>query len=906
MDIRNRIKAIPIWPALAVLGAILIAAPLGTFARWAAAAVLFLALPPCWKACATPLVLRIDRLAPDWRRLAATCLPYAAATVGTLVALGPVALGQMPVSQDHANHYFATHVLVHEMLPTGRFFGWTDSLGTGYPFGDTYHTAPYLVTGLVHLASFGLVPLQNSYAFGIALAWLVPVLAVTAWARRLAGPWAAAFAGLAYGLDMGGDREGGWIYGMFHGVWPQQLGTGVWLFALLALWRLVEKPDTRRLSAAALLAGLCLWLHPLNAMTLLAAALLLVAISLPGALSSETPDARRGVLALIPALLAAGLIGVLWVVRMVLASDVVFANTAYWEPLGELVKRLLEGHLFENELALICGLALVGAFAAARAGGRLGAFTVTLTAALVLLGSMVFVLESDLGLLGGELGVMQYRRFSIAAKPLWFALAGAGLSAVGRGLAVDAARRAVSSVWIRLLLAALLAPFAVDGLGALPRLIRSPVARPLTAERTRDDKNLKAIARTLAREAERCRGSFCRAVYWEKHGHGGLYPVISLADAGFAWEPTLTLPANNFKWINETADVKTMARLGVSVVVSKWDVADPGLEEIAKYGRHRILRVKDWAWKPVEVLGGGAAEIVSWSPERRVIRLSGTSPGTTRVVLQQPPYGKWHARQGGATRGIAPRHEGRLLLSEVRGARDGELVLEYDDTPLENAATAVGGLLIAACLLGIALRPRPMPLPFGPRAETLVLGGLGIGLGAVALAAAVGLVAGGRAAAEREWAAGSSEGTRLLAVLHHAAPARFAVSPEHACVPAYVRNPEFGCAEADLAPRLVAAARRGDEIPSCLRVGVPANGRTELAFDLPGGTAEIAGRLHQLSDAPVSVTLSIDGREDSLGGASRGGARFRHALSGPSERATFVLRAKETAYVCLEAAALGR
>lgn len=832
--------------------------------------------------------------------------PYLVVTIGTLIALGPVALGEMPVSQDHANHYYATHLLVHEMIPSGRFFGWTDAIGTGYPFGDTYHTPSYLVTALLYLISFGLVSLQTSYAFGIVLAWTIPALAVTAWTRRIAGPVGATLAGLAFALDMGSDREGGWIYAMFHGVWAQHFGTGVLVFALIALFRLVEKPTTRRLAMAVLLAGGSLWIHPMNSVTLLMAGLLMFAAHYlvrddrSGAEGVNDADKWRTLL-LVPALFFAGIIGLVWVLRMMLASDVVFAGVAYWKPLTELVRQLFEGALMEHQLAVVSVLGLVGLLPLAATGGRFRVFTLLITAVCLLIGSMAVVLESDMGLAGGSLGIMQYRRFSVAAKPFWFAMSGVGMTAVGIALKNALQRRRPTGLAARVLLTAVLAPFLTAGLSALPELIRSPVAMPLTKARTGDAANLNRLQQALEAEAKRCPKSGCRAVYVEKPGHGGLYPVIAMADLGFAWLPTLTLPANNFQWINQTMDVDVMARRGVSVVISKWALDHERLTLIGRYGRHRLYRVARPAPVRAVVKGPGRVDIRSWEPERRVLRLSGTDK-TSGLLVVQPPYQKWHAEQGGRALETTAQIENKQVLTYIGDIGDGDLVLTYEDSALETIASVCGMLLVLLALAGIMLKPRPIPALIEGLRLNQVYHVAGIGVLTLIGIVPLGFFIGGKVAARVEWLASEPPGTALVEVLHQRPPDRLVFTPDHYCVPAYVRNPEFGCAEADLAPHLAAGPRRRGKIPSCLSVGIPPEGTATLTYDLPSGTTHVKGRLHHRRGGEITATSG----SQSLGKASRVGRPFQVVVPRRNDHISIKLSAKSAARACIELVALER
>ncbi len=871
----------------------------GFVAQSAAVFALLLALPRIYKAWRPAAVRYFDHLPQTVRRGLIQYAPYLVVVTGTLIALGPVALGQMPVSQDHANHYYATHILVHELIPSGRLFGWTDSLGTGYPFGDTYHTLPYLVTGLLHLVSFGAVDLSASYAFGIVLAWTLPVIAVTAWSRRIAGPVGATVAGLAFALDMGSDREGGWIYAMFHGVWAQHFGTGVWVLALLALFRLIERPTTRRLGAAALAAGISMWMHPMNAVTLLLAGLLLFAVQYLLSPRNAGPDERRAQLYLVPALGAAGVIGLVWVLRMVMAGDVVFASVAYWKPLDQLMRQLLEGELMENQLAVISVLGLVGVIRLAAAGGRFRLFTLVLPAVLILIGSMVVILESDMGLAGGSLGIMQYRRFSVAAKPFWYAMSGVGITGLGVALKGDLAARIAARLPARVLLAGILAPFLAAALTALPGLFRSPVAMPLTLERTGDAPNLARLREALEAESKRCPASGCRAVYFEKPGHGGLYPVIAMADAGFAWLPTLTLPANNFQWINNTMDFEVMARRGVSLVISKWPLEHPRLEPLGRFGRHRLYRIE--GAKPVRAVveGPGTAEIRSWEPERRVIRLRGTGEGSGLLVIQ-PPYRKWRAEQSGRPLRIALRVEDKQVVSYIEDIKNGDLVLAYDDSVGENLVAILGLLLLLLCGAAVVLRPRPLPELLSGRRLDVAYAIVGVGVLVLLGIVPVGMAIGGRVAARVEWLGTEPPGTGLLEVLHQRTPDGIRFIPEGFCLPAYVRNPKFGCSEWDMMPRLTAGARRRGKVPSCLSVGVPSGGRTELSYELPAGATRLKGRLHHLSGGPVTGTAN----DHPIGKATRLGKPFDLPVTPGSPRVTIVLSGKERAEACLELVAL--
>lgn len=879
--------------------------PAGLPGRWVAAFALVLALPMLWRRLGPPALTHLDAAVPSWRDRLTLFGPYVAVIAVALAALGPVAMGQAPISQDHANHYLHTAILAQDMLPSGRLFGWTDRLGIGYPFGDLHYTLCYLVNALPHLLSFGAIGLQASYAIGVCFAWVVASLAVTALARRLAGPVASTAAGALYALDVGGDREGGWTYSLFHGVWPQQFGAGVWILSLLALWRLAEKADTRRLAAATMLVGLSLLIHPMNAVNLLVAAPLLIAVRLWSGRAGADPAASRGALRLLPALAAGGAIGSLWIVRMMLAGDSVHSIPVTWDQLPVLLGRALTGSPFDHELAAISVLALAGVVASIRLGGRLRALLLLLAGSLLALGAMDLVLGLDLGLLGGPLRTLQYRRFAVAIKPLWYAFAAAGAGAVAAGIAArptasgNPSRRV--SPALRVLIAAVSAPLLVGLFQALPGVVTSPAARPLTMESAGEsahDNGLRALAAGIGPGLP-----VRRAVYWERPGHGGRYPLFALADAGWGVVSTKFSPAQNFDDIAFTMDPAAMRALGVSLIVSRFPLDSDLVEEVAAFGPHRAFRFREPASAIVEAVGGGAVRVASWTDERRVLVLSGAAgPATVRIV--SAPYRKWRALQNGEELTLAAVELAGVPATEIRGAADGEIELAYRDDPLEQVAFGLGALVFAACLAGLVLRPRPLPAPSAER-RRLSYRVLSASLASAGAVAAVALPLAGRAAANAEWLAGQPAGTSVAGVLHRDGPASFGFEPEDFCVRPYSRDPAWSCSEARLAPRLAPAPPRDGNFPSCLSVGVPPAGTARLVFRLPAGATRVIGRLHGVEGEPgAGGALRFD-REEPQADIGVGG-RFEDRI--PPGRAdavfTFFNGKQQPARVCLEAVAL--
>jgi hypothetical protein len=845
--------------AAALAGILVLLVPEPLWIHWGAIAVILASTGELARRRGPELQAWIDRRWPALFPRAARILPYLVVLVTTLWLLGPVALGQMPASQDHASHYLSTDILVRDMIGSWRLFGWTERLGAGYPYGDLYHTLSYLITGAAHLVSFRLIPLDVSYAIGICIVWLLFALSVAQLAQRLGNGWAAAFAGLAAAVDPGADREGGWGYAMFHGVWTQQLGVGLWLFAILSLWRLTERADTRRLAVAGLLCGATLLAHPINAICLLIAGVSMVVVRLVGLRGEPS----RGVLRLFPALALGGAIALGWLTRMSLYGGEIRSIPVYWSPLPDIMGAALTSGPFENQPAFIGILGLIGVAYAVHARDLFARYVVLLGALLLALGSMDFVLSLDLGLSGGTFRLLQYRRFAIPLKSLFFALSGVGAWVVCRGIVV-VAKSTIGRPWstsLRVVSALVLAP-AVHALWhATPYLREAPVARALTLRRAGEREHTRAIEALLRAEARRMPPDAPRrAVYIERPGHGGRYPTFAIVDAGFGLLPNLLLPAQNFGALARTGDPRMMHRLGASVVITRWPLQDPLLELIATHGVHSVYRFPAPPPSPVTIEGPGRVEVVSWQAEQKLLRLSGVTP-ETRLTLALSPYPKWRARQGERVLPLAARVVENVPLISVQAPADGELLLEYRDLVREKLA---GWASIAAFLLCCALagrRPAPLLRPPSEAVLRRIYQALGAALLAACSAFFLASMARGKAAQRAEWLAGAAPGSRLGEVLHLRPPDAIEFRPEHHCTGEYGRDPGWGCSEAQLLPRLSAAPVRNERVPSCLLVGVPRLGRTGVVYELSGAPALVKGRVHDSDpDRSVSGSLSFDGQ----------------------------------------------
>lgn len=860
--------------------------------HWLAFALFLLAANVVLPGASAAFRAEMVGVAPLWEKWGAYVL-----TLGVVLwALGPVSLGQMPISQDHANHYLATRIFVEDLVWKGRWFGWTDRISTGLPFGDVYATSIYVVTGLLSLLSFGLISFQTSYSFGMILVWLVPCWAIVAWTKRLTGGvWPAVFAGAFFVLDVGGNREGGWIYSMFHGVWPQLFATGVWLWGILAVFRLLEKRTWRRFSWVALLAGWSLWLHPMNAVNWLITGILLVLVLfVPGkreaeegvgeaAQGDEAEDgfayeqggvrARRGGFWVVVALSIAVFVGFGWLSRMLVAAPEMKRYVAYWKSLPALGLDVWSGHLFQYQLPLVGLLALVGLLVVLRKATRFGLLTVLAWAVFLTVGGMDFISSFDLGV--GEKGWMfMFRRFSVSAKPLWYACAGVGLGVVWKGAWNVFGTRAWLQGPMRWVVLLLLAPMVSALYASSFFLVHSPAADPLTAKRARLDQDLVRLRAFLQAERKKRKDGLLRVIHWR--GKSGNYTLLPIAEAKWSYLPTYRPPCQTLEWINARRDLKMMRWLGGSLLISYVPTKRRGLSLYKRIGKFYVYRVAGAKAYPVMLKGQGRFQVKRWRDMEKRFVLRGVTKSSV-LVVGFPPYRKWEARQGGRLLKMGPYSTRGYRFSQISGLRDGEVVLRFRDRGFERVAFALSVLLVLALCIGIGWGGGSF-LPQVVSDRGLRLLGVSVFLCFVGggLATLLILQERGRSAVNLEWTRGE-KGMRVIDVLHRRGPFRFVYHPRPFCVRPFTRR-VGRCNERRFLPHLRLGTRRGRRLPACVRFGVPGKGKASLSFRLPRGGMLLKGRLHWLPHK--TDALLIMGKKSK---PLRGGW-FRFVLRQPSAK----------------------
>ncbi len=797
--------------------------------------------------------------------------------VMTSAVMWPVPF-ELPVSQDHANHFLNTEIF-WELLKSGHVFGWTDRIATGRPFGDSYGTLIYLLPTIPKILTFGLLSTGACYAISIWFVWFLGAWAVAGVTQKVIpdNRFAALLASAAFLLDVGADREGGWVYSMFHAVWPQWFASVLFLLSLWAVVNLWEKPTSRRLAWASIVIGVAVWMHPMNALNFVLFAPIL-ALVLAG-------QDRKGrlvwvVLAhVLGAIVAAG-----WMIHMIVSRDSVGDYRASGTPLLELATHWWSGVVFENSAAIFGGLALVGLLALMRQRRAMGMVVLAAAAWFTLLQSMDLLTGFELGRWEG-LPDLMWRRFVLTAKPFWFVMTGVGASVVANGLRnVAPGTKSPALLWLAA------APFLTALLMTMNMIAPAPAARPLNEAQAGLGATIDILTSGLKAESQRSPG---RVAFWRDRGEDSEIPLIAIAKADLDYIATTVPPTQAFVYSNSGKDLPTLRALGVRWVISHGAANIEGAKEILRAPPYVLYRLDgEIAAYPVRMEGPGEVTVQSWSPMERLLLVKGATAKSHLEILHGP-HSKWSATMpDGSHRSFTLARQGGWKFSRVSNLQNGVIRLEFHDSKAEIVFFWLAFGLLLALAGGVVMPSRGLPVLTVLR----WVDGLIVGVTLVLLAGSgVFLFLAGQQALNTYWAKGEPQGTEVLKVLHQHQPDTLSWSPTPYCVRPYSRNPRVGCIESDLEPRL---DWDGATNSSCMRFGVPDRGETNLKIAVPSGTTAV--KALATLDRTVTMEISSKGTTKKI----ESGLPFRIPASG-----TVSVKAKNTggtANVCLEWVAVGK
>lgn len=929
------------------LGAVMLSLG-GLTLRFIGAGLLLFASPPVLR----PL-LTDSRVRDRWRRFG----PAIVFGIVFVALCGELLLGRPPATRDHGIHYFQTHLWVHDLMPQGRLNGWSDRLNHGYPFGDSYPVVGYVLMSALHLLSLGLVSLRASYAYGIVALWLGSALAVW-WLAQCAARelstvapaqaeaewrddapstpdpawhrWAGCVAGIAWLLDPGAARQGGWNYLLFHGVWPQQLSTALWVATIpltLALWR---EPTPRRIGLLALATAGSVMAHPFGLLTCAFTAVMIPLVFLVGGGRTHfAPGAVRSH-AIATALAAAACAGT--VVVFLASADYMGRSPVPWLAWPELAAQLLTGEVFRAHRAVVGPLALLGVVAVVRAGSHAGRIAVIAVVGLSLLASEAAISGLRLDLLVAGFKNLQFPRYSLAIKPIWFALAGVGATTLARVLSERSGPLAQSgwrrlaggaparlSAGARLLACVALAPVLVGGVEGIRDAVPRPVGALNTLEGTHHGPHERALRTALQAEASAAEGRL-RVAFLRRHMSGGTYPLWAIADADADLAMDSHIPSVNFIFRLDDRDPAALDALGTTHVIFDRPLPlDEGplerrLELVGTYGDYRLARFgpvtpdrehrparRGLVRAPTPVDAEGGEVEVEVTPEDLA-----AGDGKVRVELPVAPYRKWRAYgPDGRRLKISPRPMfGRSFTGmTVRVTQPGTVRFAYERPPEERATAWLAG---AAWLLALAALASGRPIPWRARLRgssrlRWIVGGVAT-LTVIAGAVAVPQIQAQKLA--RTWTSiieahsRKRSGPTPTFDRDLVVAGEVQVWTEHGdrCDGMLTKDARAGCSDRAQRPHVSSLYRR-PYLYRCVAVTVPARGEAQLIVDGLADDASVFGvatrvthgrgakSLTMATSAPAARTLTMRRRREFVVGPEQRapGAPFTLDLSNADE-----------------------
>ncbi|MES1166014.1 MAG: hypothetical protein ABUR63_09665 [Verrucomicrobiota bacterium] len=627
--------------------------------------------------------------------------------------LWPVPRGQPVLSQDHTVHMFRAWHFVTKVLARGHLTGWSDHWFAGWPAGQDYPPGGDWWLAVARLLTF---PFSwgVTYAFGFFAMYVASALALWRAARRL-GPVAALLGALLFVLDCGEYREGGFIYSVYWGVWPQQLSTASLLLGLVWLDESLGSARWRDAGKAAAAIGFALLCHPLSLVSLAVALPPPVLLNIAG---ERTPWLRAVGQAVGVTALGWGL-AALFTVPFGARSGLMAAYGDPFRSLPAVLTGLWRGDVFQNVPAPLVWLSLAGLVLGVIRRQRwpvfLGLF------ALLTLAFASTTTTEILERVSPSMGRIQYQRLIAPAKACLFALAAWTLSG------------SWGPRWLRPVgwLSLVIAPIWAAQAAHYPRLI---------TERADEARHYRAFLDwSRAEQAENGHsGPFYRIAYVAPY-NDHFFAAAPIENDTPAYKVGFT-PAANFVGKPDYADDDLYRVLSVKWVVARGTLFDPQLSLARRFGDISVYRFAGYDPRRYTLTGPGTAHVERFQPEHIRIGLSGTD-ATSRIVLHVAAYPAWRARLDGhdvPIRTVALASEPIFMEAPA----DGRL-LEVDF--VSRAADVLGrliSLLALAIVAALLFAPEPrarawlrtLPGAGDPRAGRALLAAL------TALVLAIGLV----------------------------------------------------------------------------------------------------------------------------------------------------------------------
>ena len=675
-------------------------------------------------------------------------LPFLIVTAFGIAVLWPVPGGQMPLSADHTVHLTRIWMLGQE-LAQGHVRGWSSIWFFGTPVGELYPILGDLLIVAIRALSLGLLSWPSAYAIGFTVVFLAQ-----GWVLLRAGKvmgWGVVpglVAALLALADVGSYREGGWIYTVFYGVWPQALATSLtWLgFAELAA-ACRSKDDgawRRHLVGAGLALGASLLAHPVSMLT--------VAVGGPvGVLALGVGDRARLRRCAATSVMAAAL-GILvaawWLVPMLSHRGWMASYGWLWLPLETLLGRAMQGQWAQSMPAAVGHAISASLLVVAVAGTRPARFFGATALVLWLLAARDVPWLLRLDLVSEGFAHVQYQRFITAAKPGLYLMAGAAVGLLVRA-ATGAWRAKGRSLGRPVAIVAAAGALTVSGWMAWgtrsewTKLEGLPLpVQEIQITRMPGHPQLDAAHAELASwlgEQWRTRDRFWRTSVRDQRNTHWFMDVPVLADGVPLLKQGFT-PGDNFVHKPEAGPPALLDKAQVRYEIRRGQRVPPGT--VKSFGSVHVVQRSNWEQSSIaHLVGPGELEVLDADPDGGLVRVrvSGTQ-GATRLVFGIAGYPRWELTgPAGSVRWVetpivgqgpdatlAQRRAGELRGGRAHGddgteptliaaeVEDGEYTLAYRRWRLLDVLAtlaSISGLGLALSLWG---RPRRIAMPQPP------------------------------------------------------------------------------------------------------------------------------------------------------------------------------------------------
>lgn len=588
--------------------------------------------------------------------------------------LGARSAHAIPISHDHPTHLFKAWHFWTQLLPHGKWHGWSDYWAFGVPFDELVPPGGEVWVAVFRALTFAQLSWERTYAIAFGAFLVFHAFAVYVFAKRYFGVGCGVVAAWLTLLDPGGQLQGGWEWHAVWGVWPVSLAMSALLLGLERSERVLREGRPRDVALAGVWIFAALLTHQLSIVVL---ALSVPLLLLDHRLRAHGPPLERHLMALgglVLGVLLAAFFLVPFFARTGETQDLGGIDT----PLAEVARRFLELETFSNLWRPLHALAIAGAAVCVlrRAPGAL--FFSVSAALLVFLSSDALIRTFHLERALPTLAKLESNRMALVAKLFWFPLAGVALVALGQRLLSSAPTPSGRArlVW-GVALAALLA-LVVPGLSYVYTThVDKPIFGKADLSEWGDLEQFIAWSSELdARTPEHYRIAY--NLRRDRRGYNEHIATLLPVHNGTPMYKVGNTPTQIFKKFPTTDEDSLLKALGVRYVLSSFPMQRRSLVLERRFGELSLYRFQGYRPEPFTLRGNGHAELVERSPERIRIRLSGTDAGS-RLKLHVASYPRWRASSNGEELPITTVPVSGAdypVLMEVP-ARDGELLLEY-------------------------------------------------------------------------------------------------------------------------------------------------------------------------------------------------------------------------------------